>query len=438
MGVHSTVRIPELANLTDGLPLALADKMAIYIASENKTKQVSLQALNTFFATGGGGSHPPVVYGGEMIYIVPSGEAGTDTASITSLAGKDFSLERSGIPMIPLLPDESNGPSGTNEAEFEILDAGGFKLLQSGDVLALNERFKLSIFSLIGGGGGGGGTTAASFITGTKVVTSNLTLDPATEMNKLIQIQGASTAITLTIPDLADIAANSFIPITAAINMSKPTTVNTTGGQNIYFNSTSKTSIVLMPGEIVWLFRDVDGFYIINDFADKYKQLANPFAAYKAELNQLVCKGQLVLRADYPRLWEYIQTLGSSFVSDATWSTASVTVSGRTVLKPYRGCFSSGDGSTNFRLPDLMGMFLRGVKSETGSDSERHLNKPGGYQDATVKVADDLKALKVTGTFTYQTGDSSPLEPNLVTGHDISTGIETRPEDVGYLWLINA
>lgn len=429
-----TVRIPELPTLSEGVELNLADMLAIFIASENKTKKVTLSDLNTFFNTGGGGgSHPPVVFGGEMIYIVPSGAAGTDTASIPSLAGLDFTLKRGMQPLIALLPDSSNSAI----AEYEILDAGGFKLLQSGDELVLDERFSLNIFSLIGGGTGGG-TTTLSFITGKKVVTTNVTLDAATEMNKIIQCRGTSSALTITLPSIEDIAVNSLIPIETSVNQAKPVTIATTGGQYIYLNSTSKTSICLMPGEVVWLYRDEDGFYIINDFADRYRKLAKPEASYKAELNQLVCKGQLLNRADYPRLWEYIQTLGSSFVSDATWSTTSATISGRTVPFPYRGCFSSGDGSTTFRLPDLMNMFLRGVKTETGSDAERHLNKPGGYQDATVKVADDLKALKITGTFTYQTGDNTVDEPNLVSGYDISTGIETRPENVGMLWVINS
>lgn len=429
-----TSRINELPPKTVGIDLSLSDLIPVWIASENKTKRITLQALNTFFDNGGGGGgvHPPVVYGGEMIYIVPADAAGTDTAYISSIAGKDFSLERGGLPLIPLLPDGSN----TAIAEYEVLDAGGFKLRLAGDILILDERFKLTLYSLIGGGPIP--VTPVSFITGKKVVSTNTTLDPDTEMNKLIQVRGAGTALVVTIPSVDDIPENSFIPIETSINNTKPTTVQSTGGQYFYFNGSSKTAIYLMPGEVCWIFRDTDGLYIINDFPERYRQLAKPAAAYKADINQLVCKGQLVNREDYPRLWEYVQTLGSSLVTDATWSTASVVVSGRTVPFPYRGCFSSGDGSTTFRIPDLMNMFLRGVKTETGSDSERHLNKPGGYQDATVKVADDLKALKVTGTFTYQTGDSSPAEPNLVTGYDISTGIETRPEDIGVLWVINS
>lgn len=438
-----TVRIPELSPLTAGLDLDLADQLPIYISSENKTKKVTLQALNTFFNTGGGGgSHSPVVYGGRMIYIVPSGDAGTDTASITSIAGQDFTLDRAGFPMEPLLPDGSNAAT----AEYEVLDAGGFKLLNGG-ILGLNERYTLTLFGLIGGGGGTGGTTTyASFIRGKKNVGANTVLDPVTDINKIIQVRGSSFSYTQTLPDVGDVAANALIVIESIVGNTAAQKIATTGGQYIYLNNVQKTEIWLHPGEIVWLFRDDDGYYVINDFADQYKNLARPMAAYKAELNQLVCKGQLVNRTAYPRLWEYVQTLGASLVSDATWSTATATVAGRTVDRPYRGCFSTGDGSTTFRLPDLMNMALRGVKAETGTDANRHLNKPGGYQDDAFEThAHSLQyyrndAQGGSQQYVYYLGnDNGPTElpDGAYLTKEAGNSDETRMENVGVLWVIN-
>lgn len=59
--------------------------------------------------------------------------------------------------------------------------------------------------------------------------------------------------------------------------------------------------------------------------------------------------GQLLKRADWPELWAHAQQHG--VVSDAEWL----------ALKPgsqpsYRAKFSSGDGSTTFRVPDLNGV----------------------------------------------------------------------------------
>ncbi len=441
-----TARIPELNSLTVDLPLEVDDLIPIFIASENKTKKVSLGKLNTFFNLGGGGStHSPVEWGGELIYKVPSSANNTDTASIPSIAGLDFSLERGGLPLEPLKADNSNAST----AEFEILNAGGFKLLQSGDVLSTGEKFKLTLFSLISTTGPTSSSTG--FITGKVVVTANKVLNAITEMNKLIQLRGTSSALTLTLPSVEDIPVNSFIPIEASINNTKPCTVSTTGGQYVYFNNGSKTAFYMMPGEVCWLFRDEDGFYIVNDFADKYRHIAKPLAAYKADMNQLLCAGQLLLRADHPRLWEYIQTLGSSLVNDATWLTASATLGGRTIAYPYRGCFSTGDGSTTFRVPDLMNMFLRGVKSESGSDAQRFLNKPGGYQEARTNLSNETIEFEArdgaggasTGTIVGTGFSGQDTATGWVdAGHLIrfksgSGGPETRPENIGVLWVIN-
>ncbi|CAD9217806.1 Phage tail protein [Burkholderia cenocepacia] len=60
----------------------------------------------------------------------------------------------------------------------------------------------------------------------------------------------------------------------------------------------------------------------------------------------LKANGSLVNRADYPALWAYAQASGT-LVSDDEWR------------KERWGCFSTGDGSTTFRLPELRGEFIR-------------------------------------------------------------------------------
>ncbi|UEP52059.1 phage tail protein [Burkholderia ambifaria] len=60
----------------------------------------------------------------------------------------------------------------------------------------------------------------------------------------------------------------------------------------------------------------------------------------------LKANGVVVNRADYPGLWAYAQASGA-LVSEAEWN------NGRW------GCFSTGDGATTFRLPEMRGEFLR-------------------------------------------------------------------------------
>jgi hypothetical protein len=452
--VPNTVRIPELPSRTAGLDLSFSDLLPIYIASENKTRRVDLQSLYTFFQSGGvGGSHAPVEYGGMMIYRVPDDiPEGTTTVSIPSLAGKDFFLRRGGLPLIP-----QTNPSRP-DAQFEIQNAGGFALVQDGDQLNPGELFELFIFSLIAQSPGPApSTSSGAFIKGRKTISTNTVLDVEQDLNKLIQARAGVNAITVTLPNVDDVPENTFIPIETNINNTKPLTVTTTGGQFIYFKNTSKTTVYMHPGEVLWLFRDDDGWYVTSDFYQVYRQIGKPYAVYNIDVedNEILCMGQLVNRADYPRLWEYALRQGASLVTDEVWNTESVVIEGRTEPFPYIGCFSTGDGSTTFRLPNLMNVALRGLKSTSGADPERYLNKSGGRQkNQNLKhghftISDESTSGDVAGVSdTKSTAKSnelnnnpsyrlkgSPIVPGLGPSSE-SGGTEARMDNVGILWAM--
>ncbi|WP_186172644.1 phage tail protein [Burkholderia gladioli] len=80
----------------------------------------------------------------------------------------------------------------------------------------------------------------------------------------------------------------------------------------------------------------------------------------------LKANGSLVNRADYPALWAYAQASGA-LVSDADWANA------------RWGCFSTGDGSTTFRLPELRGETIRAWDDSRGVDANRAI---GSWQDS--------------------------------------------------------
>jgi hypothetical protein len=422
-----TARIPELVAATD--PLTLNDEIAIWIQALDKTRNCTLGALKTAIDSGGGGtSVPPVNAGGKYLYIVPDDVgSGITTVALSQFAGMTFTMTRGGFPLIP-----QEDPTRA-DAEFEILDTGGFRLLQSGDMLRPGERYELTLFELIGGGGSGGGDTPgavpATLFTGVFPITTNLTLNSG-HFGKLLQIrnQGAG-AITVTLPSVADAPANTIIVLETDINNDWENAITTSGGQSIYMQDQSRGTMYMRFGEVLWLYRGEDGWYVINNFGKIYECLGEPKGSYKVGVNQILCKGQLLLRSDYPRLWEWIQTLGSSVVSDGSWTTTN------------RGCFSTGDGSTTFRMPDLMNMFLRGIKSDTGSDTERSLNKPGGYQSDMVGPH----------THSVEVGGSNSPDPvaalrksNLTDGFvsspqmiGTSAGTETRGQNVGVWWVIN-
>ncbi len=438
-----TVRIPELPPQLEDL--TLSDYLAGWDASQNKTLKFSLEQVRSLVLTGGPTALVPVVVAGGNVYgRVEASDAETDSVLRPDLAGKTFDLELEGNPMIP----QTDPPNAL--AEFEVLAGGGFKLI-NGDVVHLDQKYKLEIHGSTVGGGSGS-TGAASLFTGRKEVTTNYSLDVVTggeDLNKLVQIRSGATQVVITLPSVLDIPANLPIVFEAMIGTSVENKITTTGGQFFYLNNTSKTSLYIRPGEVVWLFRYSDGFYVINDFGDKYKKLAKPIAAFTADtdLNEVVLKGQLVLRADYPRLWEKVQTLGNSLVSEAVWSLASgVNGAGQTVEFPNRGKWSTGDTSTTFRFPDFRGMALRGVIAETGSDNERYTNDRGNYQK---------NELKSHGHDVFTTGNEVTSDPGRALQRDdtdgdgytpgagsqpyieVTGGAETRMDNIGILWVTN-
>lgn len=89
------------------------------------------------------------------------------------------------------------------------------------------------------------------------------------------------------------------------------------------------------------------------------------FPTYIVQENHLKLNGALLLRASYPKLWEFAQN-NSLVVTEATWQAVDET----TGLQLKSGLFSSGDGSTTFRLPDHRGMFYRVLDEGCGIDSE--------------------------------------------------------------------
>lgn len=98
--------------------------------------------------------------------------------------------------------------------------------------------------------------------------------------------------------------------------------------------------------------------------------------------------GSLLSRSTFSSLWAHVQTVGA--VDEATWA------AGR------YGWFSSGDGSTTFRVPDFRGLFLRALDGGSGRDPSRVI---GAFQAAAnlahthnltiASVADHLHGLTI-------------------------------------------
>lgn len=87
-------------------------------------------------------------------------------------------------------------------------------------------------------------------------------------------------------------------------------------------------------------------------------------ARTSARAGCLKLNGTLLSRTAYPALWAYAQASGA-LVTEAVWNANSW------------GCFSSGDGATTFRIPDVRGEHVRSWDDGRGADSGRGI---GTYQ----------------------------------------------------------
>ncbi|KWT94693.1 MULTISPECIES: hypothetical protein [unclassified Variovorax] len=81
----------------------------------------------------------------------------------------------------------------------------------------------------------------------------------------------------------------------------------------------------------------------------------------------LKMNGQVVSRTTYAALWAFAAASGC-ITTEAIWGAGTT----------WQGQFSTGDGVSNFRVPDLRGLFLRNLDESRGFDPGRAI---GAFQD---------------------------------------------------------
>lgn len=83
--------------------------------------------------------------------------------------------------------------------------------------------------------------------------------------------------------------------------------------------------------------------------------------------------GQMVNRSDYPALWALISSGALPLITETSWW----------ANPALRGSFSSGNGSSTFRFPDLNGKQSNSIGSVVlRGDGEYSTGTPGGMQDS--------------------------------------------------------
>jgi hypothetical protein len=134
----------------------------------------------------------------------------------------------------------------------------------------------------------------------------------------------------------------------------------------------------------------------------------------------LPLQGQLIPRTQRPRLWDYAQASGN-IVADGSWS-------------GQPGRFSTGNGTTTFRLPDLRGEFRRGWDGGRGIDAGRAF----GTMQPDQFRAHSHEGVPLRSTDSDRGGSSSFFSVDDFGQTGSTGGTETRPRNIAYLTCIYA
>lgn len=136
--------------------------------------------------------------------------------------------------------------------------------------------------------------------------------------------------------------------------------------------------------------------------------------------NCIVAFGGEFNRADYPKLWAYLQANSSLVKTQAQWQSQATANGG------ICGFFSDGNGTTTFRVPNLDKAFLRPDSRGVGT-YEADMFKAHTHNVTTL------------GAYYFQHGGTGESYCDFKTTTTTATGgAETRPKNIAVLPLIVA
>lgn len=264
----------------------------------------------------------------------------------------------------------------------------------------------------------------------------------------LVLIDASAGASTVTLP-----AANATLGVRDVIvrrvdNSGNRLTVRAAGTDRIRFHTHLAASgypfLVLMGSGDWWHLRsdETGAWWPVGRFdATVLGRVSFESARQVIPGGYAVLNGALLVRSDWPWLWDHAQ-LSGALVSEASRS-------------GNEGAWTSGDGATTFRIPDIRGEFLRVLDEARGVDIDRSAgsrqmytleshnhylptssssaNRPGpAIADASWDVTRDVNAAPATGI--VGTTYPNPLffsGPETV-GNIGSFSTETRPRNIAY------
>ncbi len=172
-----------------------------------------------------------------------------------------------------------------------------------------------------------------------------------TDSNSAIYLKGAGVGLIIGLPALSTMSDYQPIEIYSSGGNHINVILNCNGSDKIQWN-TLLTQIILGQSEMITIFK-ANGVWNIKYPAYGINAAGELILSYeKAPVNTVQAAGQLLLRASYPRLWSYVQTLEAGCLTTEAALNNTSTVNGISYQVNW-GKYTPGDGVTNFRVPKL-------------------------------------------------------------------------------------
>lgn len=194
-------------------------------------------------------------------------------------------------------------------------------------------------------------------IAGRKVGTATPGAGALTFVNAgLIPCDASTGNINMTLPP-ANVAPGMVFRFMRIDSSGNTVTVSRAGADTLQGGGTSLT--IPVGGEVVEFVSDgTSKWFVIGANSGVPIGVPIPMTSMVLPAGYIWADGSVLSRATYSRLWTHAQG-SSNLVSEATWTANSW------------GSYSSGDGASTFRIPDLRGEWLQVLDQGRGVDAGR-------------------------------------------------------------------
>lgn len=359
--------------------------------------------------------------------------SGTDTVVDSSLAGWDYILRRDPDYLIP----DTAIPGGTSTNTYT-KNTDGFTLL-NGILFQPNEQWIIEFIPQVVAAAAG--IPSSPYGSG-RIITASETL-AAVDKNKALLLQSATNKIVIDLPSLSSLTDfTDVIYLMSNGGNHINAVIKTQGTDKIQYAGTT-AELVLGQTEFVGLFKAFGYFWPICDLPG-VRMVGELLYNYSTgELNTILCDGSVLNRADYPRLWSFVQGLSAGVIAEASWGLFT-TIDGLTVY-PNKGKFSTGNGTTTFRLPLLTDTMLKGVDGSTRlpASFENHALVDHQHEETIGLLGTSLFGQATTtrvkgnyGAAASGTDDLTSKPTNSTGGLITAIGSENKVKNIGAYLLI--